>query len=39
VAGWLWRESCCAEKAAVQKKLLFQVSLFGKLVGCLAVIL
>jgi hypothetical protein len=23
VAGWLCRESCCAEKAAVQGKLLF----------------
>jgi hypothetical protein len=25
VAGWLCRESCCAGKAAVQRKLLFQV--------------
>jgi hypothetical protein len=23
VAGWLCRESCCVEKAAVQKKLLY----------------
>jgi hypothetical protein len=23
VAGWLCRESCCVEKAAVQEKLLF----------------
>jgi hypothetical protein len=37
VAGWLCRESCCAEKAAVQGKLLSQISLFGDLAGCLAV--
>jgi hypothetical protein len=37
VAGWLCRESCCAEKAAVQGKLLSRISLFGDLAGCLAV--
>jgi hypothetical protein len=37
VCGWLFKESCCAEKAAVQGKLLFQVSPFGDLAGCLAV--
>jgi hypothetical protein len=37
VAGWLCRESCCVEKAAVQGKLLFQVLVFGNLAGCLAV--
>jgi hypothetical protein len=29
VAGWLCRESCCVEKAAVQEKLLFWVEPFG----------
>jgi hypothetical protein len=37
VAGWLCRKSCCAGKAAVQGKLLFQVLLFGNLASCLAV--
>jgi hypothetical protein len=37
VAGWLCRESCCAGKAAAQGKLLFRVSLFGNLTGCLVV--
>jgi hypothetical protein len=37
VSGWLCRESCCAEKAVVQEKLMFQVLLFGNLAGCLAV--
>jgi hypothetical protein len=37
VAGWLWRESCCVEKAAVQEKLLFQILPFGYLAGWLAV--
>jgi hypothetical protein len=36
VAGWLCRESCCAEKAAAQGKLLFRISVFGSLAGCLA---
>jgi hypothetical protein len=37
VAGWLCRESCCVEKAAVQGKLLFQILVFGNLAGCLGV--
>jgi DNA-binding transcriptional MocR family regulator len=37
VCGWLWRESCCAEKAAVQGKLLFRVLVFGYLAGWLTV--
>jgi hypothetical protein len=31
VAGWLCRESCYTEKAVVQRKLLFQILLFGNL--------
>jgi hypothetical protein len=37
VCGWLWRESCCGGKAAVERKLLFRVLVFGDLTGCLAV--
>jgi hypothetical protein len=37
MAGWLCRESRCAGKADVQGKLMFQISSFGNLVGCLAV--
>jgi hypothetical protein len=35
--GWLCRESCCAGKAAVRRKLLFRVLPFGNLAGCLGV--